>query len=539
MTDVNNDNNNLPFKWTTHPTTLLTARSYLSTVAIDDHRIIITGGYNHDYPYLSSAELFDSRSDGDKAEQLPPMNQGRLFHSSIYMDGFVYVIGGYFNPAERISTNNLGSSSTWETLEDMQQKRSNFAVAEYNNYIYAFGGRINGDSSNMVERYVVSNNTWETIKPMNQTRYDHAAMTVRDMVFVFGGRNDNNKYLSSMEIFNLKSQEWEDTSDTPGINMPIPISRMKVVLVNTSIVVMGGYIDKNNDYNNDIFAFDSDNYKWDRFNGTTMTTVRRLFAAAVLEEDQIYTIGGRDDKGNNLDSIEFSKFEVIPGITNAPSSNPSTATGIINAPSSNPSTATGIINAPISNPSTATGIFNAAISDPSTEIINAHSSNLSTATGIGVGAVVVAALIILAIFMRKRISNVAIFMRKRISNVAIFMRKRISNNNNILQVKNDSKRRLIIIDNKDVKLNNFRYERDGKWLKFDSTLPINVNEKIQINFYKSKSFIVELHDSANGKVHAQYVKVPSKGESTILNLENMIDQEFRNEILRIYLKESA
>ena len=114
MTDVDNDNN-LTSKWTTHPTTLLTARDNFCAVAIDDHRIIITGGYN-DESLLSSAELFDSRSDGGKAEKLPDMNKERLSHLSIYMDGFVYVIGGFgggwLKSVERISTNNLGSSST-------------------------------------------------------------------------------------------------------------------------------------------------------------------------------------------------------------------------------------------------------------------------------------------------------------------------------------------------------------------------------------------------------------------------------------------
>lgn len=124
--------------------------------------------------------------------------------------------------------------------------------------------------------------------------------------------------------------------------MPFPIPHMAAVKVNKWIVVMAGITKKNNknDVNKDIYVFDSETYQWDQFDGTTMNAVQLDFAAAVLEGDNIFTIGGINEKGNIIDSIEFSTFADLSGITNVPSSTLSSKPRSL--PSRKSSTTTGI-----------------------------------------------------------------------------------------------------------------------------------------------------------------------------------------------------
>ena len=127
-----------------------------------------------------------------------------------------------------------------------------------------------------------------------------------------GDKTYGNDYLKSMEIFDTKSQKWEE-----GKDMPMALYYMRALVVGNWIVIIGGA--KNNNFNEDVnkdaFLYDTKHNIWTTINGgSSLTVTRKFFAAAVLERGTIVVVGGKDNDGNYLDSIESIYFQRLTGL---------------------------------------------------------------------------------------------------------------------------------------------------------------------------------------------------------------------------------
>jgi N-acetylneuraminic acid mutarotase len=76
-------------------------------------------------------------------EELPPMNNQRASHSTLFYDGHVYVVGGYkrennslLSACERFNL----QSRKWEKIASMNIERSKPSVFQLKGHIYSFGG---------------------------------------------------------------------------------------------------------------------------------------------------------------------------------------------------------------------------------------------------------------------------------------------------------------------------------------------------------------------------------------------------------------
>ena len=94
----------------------------------------------------------------------------------------------------------------------MPSKRYNHASVQVDNNVYLIGGLDGGNSLKSVHRINVDDATpsWESIQDMSEKRMNCAAALHENTIFVFGGqagRNFRNNTLSSIKYFETTANE--------------------------------------------------------------------------------------------------------------------------------------------------------------------------------------------------------------------------------------------------------------------------------------------------------------------------------------------
>jgi N-acetylneuraminic acid mutarotase len=318
MGNINSNNNNIQSNWNQHVTTLTTKRESHAAVAIDEHRILITGGKDGDFNGLSSVEIFDSTN--ETTTKVCDMNETWTADQSIRYKNDILVIGGYnhgdyyntLNTVEKININDL--SSGWTKMSAMNEKRSGFAAALNGDYIYVFGGFDGHTILSSVERFDIPNNKWEIVNSnMNMKRYDHASVKVGNKIYIIGGWDENYKKLDSIKIFDISSNTFQQ-ENIP--NIPIALSNMSAIAIGKWIVVTGG---TNNGYVciADSYIYDTKQNIWKGdIECSKLNLAHTNHTATVLGGDTIYICGGDGSNRNTLMySSEYISFKDLTGIS--------------------------------------------------------------------------------------------------------------------------------------------------------------------------------------------------------------------------------
>jgi N-acetylneuraminic acid mutarotase len=314
----NVENNNIQSNWNQHVTTLTTKRKDHAAVAMDEHRILITGGYDDNRVILKSVEILNTTN--ETTTTVADMNERRFGHQSIEYKNDVFVIGGTgnnsgpLNKVEKININNF--SSGWTQMPTMNEKRSSFAAALHDKYIYVFGGHNGRTELSSIERFDIPNNKWDVLNSkMNMKRNGHAAVTVGDKIYIIGGEDENGNNLNSMDIFDISSNTFQQ-ENIP--NIPIALTYMSAIAIGKWIVVTGGS-NNENVYIAESYVYDTEQNEWkDDINCSKLSVARDTHTATVLGGDTIYICGGsgvEDNNNNTLDSIEYISFKDLTGIS--------------------------------------------------------------------------------------------------------------------------------------------------------------------------------------------------------------------------------
>lgn len=132
-----------------------------------------------------------------------------------------------------------------ERLPDMQIARYTFPCVIKDNFIYAIGGRIYGQTGtsiiNSVERFCLIEKTWKTISSLNISRCTSNAHVINGNIYVFGGYTNDFKRTSSIETYNERTNRWEGF----GVNMKEPMEAGITFQQNDVVYYFGGKSDKN------------------------------------------------------------------------------------------------------------------------------------------------------------------------------------------------------------------------------------------------------------------------------------------------------
>ena len=205
-------------------------------------------------------------------EEYPPLLGGwRLEHASVVVENdnevqSIVVLGGRTKDNSTDDSVIVWDSSTkqWRQGPSLNKKRRLVAAETCNGKVYAIGGR-NGHNLDTIESIDVasllantesSNRHWNTLScRLSTSKHGCAAVVVHDRYIVIMGGHNGSKVLSTVEIL--------DTLQ----NKIVPVS------------------------------------------GLTMNSPRSRFGAAVVG-NSIYAVGGMNNNGNKLDSVEVLTFNV-------------------------------------------------------------------------------------------------------------------------------------------------------------------------------------------------------------------------------------
>ncbi|NWS63519.1 KLH10 protein, partial [Chunga burmeisteri] len=192
------------------------------------------GGWSGGSP-TNAIETYDVRADtwvNVTCEQESPL----AYHGTVYLEGFVYVIGGfdgmdYFNSVKRFDP----LKKTWQQVAPMHSRRCYISVAVLDNVIYAMGGFDGYVRLNTAERYEPETNQWTLIAPMHEQRSDASATTLNGKVYICGGFNGN-ECLITAEVYDATTNHW--TFIAP---MNIRRSGLGVIAYRNKVYAVGGF----------------------------------------------------------------------------------------------------------------------------------------------------------------------------------------------------------------------------------------------------------------------------------------------------------
>ncbi|XP_015270036.1 PREDICTED: kelch-like protein 14 [Gekko japonicus] len=180
----------------------------------------------------------------------------------------------------------------------MPYNSAHHCVVEVENFLFVLGGEDqwnpNGKhSTNFVSRYDPRFNSWIQLPPMQERRASFYACRLEKNLYVIGGRNESG-YLSSVECYNLETNEWRYVS-----SLPQPLAAHAGAVHNGKIYISGGV--HNGEYVPWLYCYDPVMDVWAR--KQDMNTKRAIHTLAVMN-DRLYAIGGNHLKG-------FSHLDVM------------------------------------------------------------------------------------------------------------------------------------------------------------------------------------------------------------------------------------
>lgn len=147
----------------------------------------------------------------------------RYGHSSVCVDGFLFIFGGYqFNSSHRSSVSNELwvcdlSSGTWTNRTDSSPSQADVLVYPrpviehtaviYNKSMWVYGGRSDqNDPCALLWEYSITSNKWRS-HPAASPRWLHSAVLSGQQMVVFGGTNGQ-EFFHDVLTFDFKTLSW-------------------------------------------------------------------------------------------------------------------------------------------------------------------------------------------------------------------------------------------------------------------------------------------------------------------------------------------
>nr|XP_054601542.1 kelch-like protein 10 [Nothobranchius furzeri] len=167
--------------------------------------LLAIGGWNDGFP-TNAIEAYDVRA--ERWITVENMERPRAFHGSVFLDGFVYCIGGcdrveYFNSVRRFNP----ITHTWMAVSPMYYRRSYVSVSVLNGLIYAMGGFNGQTRHDTAEYYCSETNQWHLIASMHERRSNASCTTFQGKIYICGGFNGHHSLLSA-EFYTPETNHW-------------------------------------------------------------------------------------------------------------------------------------------------------------------------------------------------------------------------------------------------------------------------------------------------------------------------------------------
>jgi hypothetical protein len=269
----------------------------------ENQHIFVAGGVRR-----NSVEIFNYRQ--RLWSLLKPMPGSRYDASSFLYNNHVTVAGGYCDG----SVDNMIRMNI-HPVPDLSINWSDFAArlpakmfghssVVYKDSLLVTGGYNAGQdvySDCIHEVQLKPPHTVKLVSKMPEPRIYHNTILCDDSILIVGGKKswDCEENFSSVLSYDIQKNECQQL---PAL--PYPVSEMATVKWAENVVIIGG-ADKDKTLNNVIIY----NIKTGNSHMLPPTLHKRKGCMAAVIENTIVVLGGNDERGNNLKSVEGFNFE--------------------------------------------------------------------------------------------------------------------------------------------------------------------------------------------------------------------------------------
>ena len=183
----------------------------------DDDLIFISGGKEKSQNNCSNKFIILKWST-EKIEYIGTLPNRKAYHSTIYFDNKLYLIGG-INSDNKVSKDCLYFSlkeKKWQSLPSLNKARANSSLCIYNNKVlYAFRGRDDNDMLDTIEYIKLNSNriSWKIIKPKDlgfiwNSAQNSLVMTLdKNKILILGGEDNNGNLLDETILFEINTKK--------------------------------------------------------------------------------------------------------------------------------------------------------------------------------------------------------------------------------------------------------------------------------------------------------------------------------------------
>ena len=235
-----------------------------------------------------------------KWEEGEPAPVGRWGHTAVWLNGLVYVGGGYeeYKASYMINcydpVNNSWSSSINITY-------CCFTMTTLNNKLVTAGGRDrSGKKTNQV--LIMDVGQLKNYTKMITARSYATAAGHQGMLIITGGKDEKDKRLSTTELFDSNNGQWHKCGD-----LPQPYSELKSVIVDNILYLLGGY-DKDGYYSPAVFTAPLDTLSTHQLKWNTHQDTPWCYPASIsVNGTHLLIVGGYKDYTNTSDIHKLNK----------------------------------------------------------------------------------------------------------------------------------------------------------------------------------------------------------------------------------------
>ena len=262
-------------------------------------RIVIAGGMNGS-ARLNSVEMF-SLSNGTWTP-LQPMREYREGASSVVHNNHIFVVGGDVKSIERLSMNAVQAdqSTTWENLSaELPVPLQKHCSVVYNGHLIVIGGVDNyifASSSRITEISLVPPFISKLLATMPQGRRNHGVALFGDKILIVGGLSNEGTVLE----YNIAENAFRRMT-----SLPYHVYNMAMIKWNDNFILFGGWGKKSGALSKVLMY----NIQSEKSYMLPEMLYKRAGCVAAVVRDTVIVMGGYDEKGNYLKSVESFRFD--------------------------------------------------------------------------------------------------------------------------------------------------------------------------------------------------------------------------------------
>ncbi|CAB4037719.1 RING finger 151-like [Paramuricea clavata] len=263
-------------------------------------KVVIAGGANP--KALNSVEMFSLLT--RTWTPLQQMKEGHEGASSVVYNNQLFVVGGYVKSMEKLSLNavQVDQSIPWENVPaELPKELAGHCSVVYNGRLIVIGGCDKGAfSDSITEISIVPPYTSKLLATMPQTRFYHGVAIFGDKILILGGFVSYS-VSRSVVMYDITKNECQELAP-----LPYPVHEMATVKWDDDNVMIIGGAESIVKRLNKVLLY---NIKTQKSCMLPNMKYKRTGCVAAVVRDTVIVMGGEDERGNYLKSVESFRFD--------------------------------------------------------------------------------------------------------------------------------------------------------------------------------------------------------------------------------------